>query len=100
MKDVVLDEIIDEEIYQNLKKEIGKKDDYLNIEEYEKLRLNYAYYKNNELLKNQQSALNTLERVVGIEPTLSGRKVYLRVFERYSKIHTSVDTVRKSNDLF
>ena len=37
MKDVVLDEIIDEEIYQNLKKEIGKKDDYLNIEEYEKL---------------------------------------------------------------
>ena len=74
MKDVVLDEIIDEEIYQNLKKEIGKKDDYLNIEEYEKLRLNYAYYKNNELLKNKQSALNTMERVVGIEPTLSGRK--------------------------
>lgn len=37
MKDVIVDEIIDEEIYQNLKKEIGKKDDYLNIEEYEKL---------------------------------------------------------------
>lgn len=55
MKDVVLDEVIDEEIYQNFKKEIGKKDDYLNIEEYKKLRLNYAYYKNNELLKNQQS---------------------------------------------
>ena len=78
MKDVVLNEVIDEEIYQNFKKETGKKDDYLNIEEYKKLRLNYAYYKNNELRKNQQFVLNTMERVVGIEPTLSGRKMYLR----------------------
>ena len=37
MKDVVLNEVIDEEIYQNFKKEIGKRDDYLNIEEYKKL---------------------------------------------------------------
>lgn len=37
MKNVVLDEVIDEEIYQNFKKEIGKEDDYLNIEEYKKL---------------------------------------------------------------
>ena len=37
MKDVVLNELIDEEIYQNFKKETGKKDDYLNIEEYKKL---------------------------------------------------------------
>ena len=81
MKDVVLNEVIDEEIYQNFKKEIGKKDDYLNTEEYKKLRLNYAFYKNNELSKIQQSVLNTMERVVGIEPTLSGRKVYLRILK-------------------
>lgn len=37
MKDVVLNEVIDEEFYQNFKKEIGKKDDYLDIEEYRKL---------------------------------------------------------------
>lgn len=37
MKDVVLNEVIDEKIYQKFKKEIGKKDDYLNIEEYKKL---------------------------------------------------------------
>ena len=79
MKDVVINEVIDEEFYQNFKKEIWRKDDYLSIEEYKKLRSNYACYKNNELLKNQQSVLNTMERVVGIEPTLSGRKVYLRV---------------------
>ena len=66
--------VLDEEFYQNFKKEIWKKDDYLSIEEYKKLRLNYAYYKNNELVKNRQSVLNTMERVVGIEPTLSGRK--------------------------
>ena len=74
MKDVILNEVKNEKIYQKFKKEIGKRDDYLNIEEYERLRLNYACYKNNELLKNQQFALNTMERVVGIEPTLSGRK--------------------------
>ena len=37
MKDVVVNKIIDEKIYQKFKKEIGKKDDYLNIEEYKKL---------------------------------------------------------------
>lgn len=37
MKDVVLNEAIDEEIYQKFKKEINKKDDYLGIEEYKKL---------------------------------------------------------------
>ena len=63
MKDVVVDEVIDEEIYQNFKKEVGKKDDYLNIEEYKKLRLNYAYHRNNELLKKQQSVFNTMERM-------------------------------------
>ena len=62
MKDVVVDEVIDEEIYQNFKKEVGKKDDYLTIEEYKKLRLNYVYHKNNELLKKQQSVFNTMER--------------------------------------
>ena len=81
MKDVVLNEVIDEEIYQNFKKEIGKKDDYLNIEEYKKLRLNYAFYKNNESPEIQQSVLNAMERVVGIEPTLSGRKVYLKILK-------------------
>ena len=37
MKDVVLDEVIDEKVYQKFKKEIDKKDDYLSIEEYKKL---------------------------------------------------------------
>ena len=37
MKDVVLNKVIDEKIYQKFKKEIGKKDNYLNIEEYKKL---------------------------------------------------------------
>ena len=72
-----------------------KDDNYFDKKEIKKLRLNYAQYKNEGLLENEQSLENTVERVVGIEPTLSGRKVYLRVFERYSKIHTSVDTVRK-----
>ena len=74
MKDVVVDEVIDEEIYQNFKKEVGKKDDYLNIEEYKKLRLNYVYHKNNELLKKQQSVFNTMERVARIELARPGRK--------------------------
>lgn len=32
-----MNEVIDEEFYQNFKKEIWRKDDYLNIEEYKKL---------------------------------------------------------------
>lgn len=36
---VVENVVLDEEFYQNFKKEIWKKDDYLSIEEYKKLRL-------------------------------------------------------------
>ena len=51
-----------------------KDDNYFDEKEMKKLRLNYAQYKSKGLLKNEQSLENTLERVVGIEPTLSGRK--------------------------
>lgn len=44
MKDVVLNEVIDEKVYQKFKKEIGKKDDYLNIEEYKKLLKNWRNF--------------------------------------------------------
>lgn len=41
MKDVILDEVINEEIYQQFKKEICKKDDYFSEKElyiiYEKI---------------------------------------------------------------
>ena len=51
-----------------------KDDNYFDEKEIKELRLNYAQYKNEGLLKNEQSLENTVERVVGIEPTLSGRK--------------------------
>ena len=80
MKDVVLNEVnlfyIQEDIYQNIKKQMRKDDNYFDEKEIKKLRLNYAQYKSKGLPKNEQSLENTLERVVGIEPTLSGRKVY------------------------
>lgn len=42
MRDVVVDEIIyiDEKVYQKLKKELGKEDDYYKMKEIKKYSLN------------------------------------------------------------
>ena len=53
MRDVVVDEIIyiDEESYQQLKKELHKEDDYYNMEEIKRYSLNWGYFLNKWVAK-------------------------------------------------